>query len=729
MQSAPHPSNEVARLAALAQYELQQGTNTIELGGVVDLAAKLFDVPIVLVSIVECDRQRFHAKIGLDVCETHRDVSFCAHALSLERDEILLVPDAALDPRFADNPMVTGAPGIRFYAGVPLRSPDGYVLGTLCIIDTRPRAVPTISERAHLQSLAAIVVDKLEMRRLAVASEAGRSRFENISATSPDGIICADHIGNITFWNAAAERLFGYPAGAVLGSSIAMIVPQALRGAHEAGLRRMAQGAKPKLVGSTVELPAVRQDGSEFQIELSLSMWREDGKASFGATIRDITSRRANEAHLHKLAHFDGLTDLPNRTMLLARMTAQIASGAPAALVLIDLDGFKHVNDTLGHTTGDAVLRQLATRIEGCVGATATVARLGGDEFAVLMPTSADNDDSIADTADCLMTAIAEPASFESDHLHVSASIGVALFPDDANNATDLLSAADLAMYQAKAEGRGCRRFFTPGLRDVALRRRAFEGEIRRALSNGEFALFYQPQVRLHDGALLGVEALLRWHHPRLGLLTPDAFLPSIEAGLLAAEVGRWTLETACVDALPLRRLEPNLVMGVNLFEAQFRSGRLATDVIDVLTRTTLPPAALELEITENIILRHDETMLEPLRRLRALGVGIAFDDFGTGFASLSLLKRFPLTRIKIDRSFVRDICNDRADAAIVTALVFLAGALEVEVIAEGVETNAQCDLLRTCGCPSVQGYLFARPMPFDELVRWIDRPLVLMAG
>ena len=715
MKTAPHLFNEDARLAALAEYDLERDDARVDLDEIVELTARLFEVPIVLVSIIAREQLFVKARTGVDLCEVDRRSSFCAHALG--HDEMMIVPDAMLDIRFATNPYVTGSPGIRFYAGVPLRSPSGQAIGTLCIIDTVPRRGLTDREQANLRSLANLVLDKLEQRRLAVAGTISQSRFENIASTSPDGIICADSAGLITFWNVAAETLFGYSSAEAVGASIDIIVPQRMRGGHCGGLSRVSAGGSPRLVGTTIDLDASRADGSEFPIELSLSMWRENGQASFGAIIRDLSERRANEERLFALAHLDPLTGLANRSVLSRRIMECVATADQAAILMIDIDGFKDVNDTLGHSAGDAVLREISRRISDCARPVDTVARLGGDEFAIVMP-RAPNRGAIGEEADCLLSALAEPIMVDGHALHVSGSIGIALYPADGNHAEDLLSAADLALYQAKSEGRNCRRFFAMHLREAAVRRRAFDGEIRAALLEDQFQLFYQPQVLIADGTMIGVEALLRWNHPTLGLIAPDRFLASVDVGPQAADLGHWVLARACRDAAYLRRHHPDLKMGINLFGAQFRNGRLADDVRQLLADNALPATAIELEITENIILRHDETMLEPLRDLRAMGVGVAFDDFGTGFASLSFLKRFPLSRIKIDRSFVSDICNDPRDAAIVNATVYIANALDLEIVAEGVETTAQSVFLRACGCKVAQGYLFGRPMPLQDLLR-----------
>lgn len=525
MRSAPHIFNEDARLAALAEYDLLGEDARVDLDDVVQLATALFDVPIVLISVIERERMHVKGKVGLEICEVDRSTSFCAHAL--DRQDILVVPDATLDVRFATNPFVVGEPGIRFYAGMPLRSPDGHAIGTLCIIDTRPRRGLTASEQDNLHTLAKLTLDKLEMRRLAVAGAIGQSRFEHIASTSPDGIICADDHGRITFWNASAERLFGFAVDEAVGSSIDIIVPERMRGGHGGGLQRVAGGGKPRLVGTIVELDAARHDGSEFPIELSLSMWRENGNAAFGAIIRDISERRANEERLFSLAHLDSLTGLPNRGVLMRRIMECIATADEAAILMIDLDGFKDVNDTLGHGAGDAVLREIGRRIAGCMRPIDTVARLGGDEFAVLMPAGPDRKE-IGIEAECLLGHLAEPIVLDDQVVHVSASIGISRYPGDGRHAEDLLSAADLALYDAKAHGRNCRRFFSHDLRDAAMSRRAFEGEVRRALADREFELFYQPQVSMSDGALVGVEALLRWRHPTEGLISPARFLSTL---------------------------------------------------------------------------------------------------------------------------------------------------------------------------------------------------------
>lgn len=709
----PVPMHEEARLEAVVEYDPSRPFDQDAYAPMLELARDLFGVPTAFVTFVERDTQSFVVRLGLPLCETSRDVSFCAHAVAAE--EMLVVLDAASDPRFSDNPLVTGAPYIRFYAGMPLFNPSGHAVGTLCLADTLPHTSFTEPDRRHLHQLASLVTDKLELRRLDLARQNSQTRFENIAATSPDGIICANADGQITFWNAASERLFGHCAAEALGRSLDLIVPERMRKGHDGGLRRVADGGKPRLVGTTVELVARRRDGSELPVELSLSMWQEDSGVSFGAILRDITERRANEERLFRLAHHDPLTELPNRTVLRQRVE-QLARGVGAAcLLLVDLDGFKHVNDDLGHAAGDAVLRQVAERLRACVRTTDTVARLGGDEFALLLLGVGDPLRA-GEVAETVIRSISRPLVLGNHTVHVGASVGIAGYPGDGSTSDELLSSADLALYQAKSDGRHCHRVFTTELRQATDRARAYDNELRRAADQGEFEVFYQPQVRLADRVLVGAEALLRWRHPSDGLLSPAAFMSALENRPVSIDVGRMVLRTACAQAAAWRAGGAAAFrIGVNLFGSQFRAGSLVPDVADALLTSGLPPSALELEITENILLRHDEGMIAPLQELRARGVCIAFDDYGTGYASLSMLKRFPITRLKVDQSFVRSMCHSEEDAAIVRAVLYLGRAFGFSVIAEGVETEEQAERLMRKGCEEVQGYLYGRPMPAAE--------------
>ncbi len=361
----------------------------------------------------------------------------------------------------------------------------------------------------------------------------------------------------------------------------------------------------------------------------------------------------------------------------------------------------------MGHSAGDAVLKEIAVRLKKTCGTAIMVARLGGDEFVALLP--GDDIRAANAIAERLVAVISEPIMFVGQKIEVGVSIGVALAPLHSARSEELLSAADLALYKAKAAGRGRHEVFTPAIREVAVARRSFERELKLAFEGREFELFFQPQVATRTRALTGAEALMRWNHPERGLLSPASFMDVLSQKPSAASVGEWVLRTACKQAAEWRTQVPNFRIGVNLFEAQFRAGRLLTSVREALAESRLPAEALELEIVENILLRDDRTTLKLLHDLRDLGVGLAFDDYGTGFASLSLLKRYPVSRLKIDRSFVRDVNTDTEDAAIVNAVIYLGKSFGLEVIAEGVETEAQLDFLKKSHCAEAQGYLFGK--------------------
>lgn len=717
----PIPEDEDARLAALAEYGLLDTPAEEALDRIVRLAARIFDTPTALVSLIDRDRQFFKARVGIGRAETSRDTSFCAHGL--ESAEVLVVPDARLDSRFADNPLVTGPPGIRFYAGAPLISPSGRNLGSLCVVDVKPRPPLSETDVTTLKDLAALVMDQFEARRIETARNIGWTRFERIAETSPDAIICTDVEGVLTFWNRAAEALFGFTADQVLGQGVEMILPDAMRDSHRHRMQHAASGGGTRLVGTTVELVGIRYDGGQIPIELSLSMWPEGKSTGFGAIVRDLTHRKENEANLYRLAHLDHLTDMANRDAFASQLAACVAAGTPLDLMMIDLDEFKVVNEAWGHSRGDHVLKRLAERIRRTLGDVGSMepgtgpflGRLGGDEFAAILPGNAGRAELTA-LSRRLIAAIKEPIDVDGQHVSVGACVGIASYPADAGSAEDLLANVDLALYQAKADGPLTHRFFVRALRDVVVERRILEMELKSALDRGQLELFYQPQIDLATRRVLGAEALLRWRHPARGVLTPPDFIDVLETSAIAPEVGERIIVSACEQATRWRMAGyPDFQMSVNLFGRQIVGGGLVASVMGPIEKLGLPPSAIEIEITETTILSRDDAILEPLRSLCKAGVRIAFDDYGTGYASLSLLKNFPLTRLKIDKSFVTNLVDDPEDAAVVQAIIFLARNFNLRVIAEGVETEEQAQVLLDRGCQEAQGFLFGRPVPAAE--------------
>ncbi|MEQ9878971.1 sensor domain-containing phosphodiesterase [Pectobacterium aroidearum] len=712
MSRAPISKDEDKRLAALREYGIKNVLFDPSLSNLISLAANIFSVPIVLVSLVEAERQLFAASVGVPFCETPRDISFCAHTIL--KKKIMVVPDALKDARFKSNPLVVGVPYIRFYAGIPLITPSGHAIGTLCIIDLKPRSTFTKRDEHNLQDLASLVMDKLEMRRLELARKASQVRFENIANTSPDTILCVNEKGMITFWNTAAEHMLEYTDEEIIGRSINTIVPDAF----VVQLNHLVADRDSLMKGVTLELNVQAKSGSLVPVELSVSMWEDNDNISYGAILRDITERRRNEERLFLLAHLDPLTGLANRTLLTSNLETALKNEPAVCIMMVDLDGFKDVNDSLGHSSGDNILVHVAKKIKATVRSGDVVARMGGDEFALLFPGL--NDKKVAGKiAEQIIHEISQAMIIDDHQINISASIGAVLYPEYGLTVQDLLTSADLALYQAKSEGRNCYRFFTRELLEVFQAKHAFQLEFVRAYEQNEFEMFYQPQVKLATNEIVGAEALLRWRHPERGLLGPAAFLTALENGPWAERVGDWIVETACRQAAEwCRESDSYFRISINLFSAQFRTGMLAQKIMDILARTGLQPSSLELEITENIILRYDENMLQPLKALREAGIGIAFDDYGTGYASLSMLKNYPVTRLKIDQTFVRTMCESPPDAAIVRAILYLGKSFGLGVIAEGVETLEQSERLRGKGCEEAQGYLFGHPMPAEEFTQ-----------
>lgn len=702
--------NESERLNALSDYGFDDEALLPSLDPVVQIAVRMFGMPVAAVNMIGSDHVFFAAATGVGEVDMGRDVSFCAHAIT--QNEVMVVPDASRDERFHDNPLVTGPAGVRFYAGVPLLSVEGHPLGALCVIDSQPHEDFSSDDRERLRELARMAADRLELRRIEVVSARTRPLFEEYAGSSPTPVVWFDCWGEIVAWNEAASSLYGYALDEGVGQSFERLLPERSRAAFRSLINRAIDATSLDGMDVPAEITGVRQDGTELALGLTLFCWTEKGKLKFEAVLKDLTSLHQEEETLRQLASVDVLTGLVNRGRFYRVTEDLLVQSCPAAVLMIDLDGFKDVNDSLGHAVGDGILREVARRLERLAGADATVARIGGDEFAILEPNLISPEQAMR-LALAAIAGIAEPIVIDVHEVRVGASCGVALAPLHAQEALDLVGDADLALFKAKSSGRGHAFVFVPALKMEAAARHLYGMELHRAVANGEFLLFYQPQVNLRDGSLRGAEALLRWRHPQRGLLSPAAFLPSLEGGPLAAIVGAWVLDEACAQAAYWRRNgAAQMRMGVNLFGAQFRMGNLVSLVLEALKRHGLPAEAVELEITENIVLNHDDVVLDTLRALRSHGVGLAFDDFGTGYASLSLLKTYPLSRIKIDRSFVIGMLESQQDLSVIRAILDMARSFGLDTIAEGIETPAQRDRLHRERCAEGQGYLFAKPMP-----------------
>ena len=435
------------------------------------------------------------------------------------------------------------------------------------------------------------------------------------------------------------------------------------------------------------------------------------------ATHQDITAQKRAETQIAYMARHDGLTGLANRAVLLEKMEEALARlrrhGNRFTVFMLDLDLFKTVNDSLGHPVGDELLKVVAGRLSACIRETDTVARLGGDEFAILATADGDQREAAIATANRLLGAVAAPCDLDGHHVNIGTSVGIALAPEHGTDVDQLVKNADLALYKAKSEGRDAYRIFEDAMGVEVRMRRAHQIDLRNALSNDEFELYYQPIVDIQTRQTASIEALIRWHHPQRGMIPPADFIPLAEESGLINQIGEWVLRKACSDAL---HWPPHIKVSVNLSAVQFRKIGPIDSFCQTLRESGLPPERLELEITESVLLQGNAENVETLHRLRLMGISIVLDDFGTGYSSLSYLRMFPFDKIKIDRSFVHELAKNADCAAIVSAVAGLGRSLRIDTVAEGVETEDQLLLVHAAGCTHAQGYLFGRPCPVAEL-------------
>ncbi|MCW5613191.1 MAG: EAL domain-containing protein [Rubrivivax sp.] len=561
------------------------------------------------------------------------------------------------------------------------------------------------------------------------SSSEGARQLLHLFAHSETGLMTCRRDGRILLVSPVAARTLGVDAAALRDTPITdWLAPLAA----DAGSEAFGAGHW--------ETTARRADGSTFPVELTVSQTELDGRPQYVVMFRDITDRRVTQERLQYLANYDSLTGLPNRTLFRDRLGHAMArarrSGQPMALMFLDLDHFKVINDSLGHEVGDQLLRHVAETLRNCLrrvdslarhGApeaedSFTVSRLGGDEFTVIAEQVGSAEDA-ALLARRILEALETPFHWLDNELHVAASIGISMYPADDTDLDGLIRHTDMAMYRSKAMGRGTYSFFSEELSAEVAARLSLENHLRRALERQEFLLHYQPKARLATGVVTGVEALIRWHPPGRGLVPPDRFIRVLEDSGLILPVGAWAIRAACAELAAWDRAgAPPLTLAVNLSARQFRQPYLARFIADTLAETGVDPRRLELELTESLLMEDTEANRSVFAALAALGVRVAIDDFGTGHSSLSYLKRFAIDTLKIDRSFVSELPQDAEDCAIATAIVAMAHSLNMKVVAEGVETVEQADYLRGLGCNEIQGYLVSRPLPAPQLLAWLEK-------
>lgn len=571
--------------------------------------------------------------------------------------------------------------------------------------------------------IVAIALDEIDIRDL--LSRVAESRFQRVAMSLGDGLICTDSNYVITDWNPGATAIFGHAPEDMIGRPFDEICA---RDANSATPVFSIGDVAQLPAGSVIEFDGLRRNGETFPVEASFSRWQGPDGYQFGAILRDISVRRREAAKIQYLAEHDTLTGLINRHTLLARLAGMIAKaktgGEEVALLVIGLEGFQQINQMLGHASGDLVLRAISERLKARIPESGIVARLNGDEFAVAVRL-ADISGSVRKYAEQIGASFHAPLLAGDREHRVRVSIGAAVFPDGGGTEDELLSNSHMALSHARATERGSHVLFAEQIRRDLETRLTLEAELALAVNREEFELFYQPQLHLADGRLMGAEALIRWRHPSRGLIEPAGFMPVVNTSPISERIAKWVLDTACAKAAAWERSGHTIRIGVNLSPSLFRSGDLADTVQQALASSRLSPGSLELEVTEDILLHDEKSALDTFLKIRKLGARIVFDDFGTGFASLSHLKKFPLDGLKIDSSFVFGLLRNADDAAIVSSTIGLSKQLGMSVIAEGIEDRATADLLVRMGCEEGQGFFFGRPVPASEFeARFLTGPV-----
>ena len=548
-------------------------------------------------------------------------------------------------------------------------------------------------------------------------------KFRTVAETAQDAIIVVDSKGMVQYWNPAAQRILGYTQEEAIGQNVHQwIAPGRYTERAREQWGPFAVSGAGAAIGKTRELAAIRKDGLEIPVELALAAMQVNGEWCAVGILRDISSRKIAEQRIAWLARNDVLTGLPNRTVFVDELQSAIAlrrrkSTGHFAVYYLDLDHFKDINDTLGHPAGDLLLKGVAERLKNTMRETDIVARFGGDEFAILATELSDPTDA-GIVAGKLLSALAQPFLINGGEVRTSATIGVATHTESQDDAETLLAYEDVALYYAKSEGRDTFRFFTAAMNHAVHQRVRLLAELREALQHDELFLVYQPQVDMKTREIVGLEALVRWRHPGLGIVSPGQFIPAAENSGLIISIGQRVLEMVCRQARGW--LDQGLrlpIIAFNVSPTQFKAPFELSEEIDAAARRSgINAAGIEIELTESALMEASRHSNEVLQRLRNRGVRIAIDDFGTGYSCLDYLRRFPASRIKIAQTFVSDITSNTGSAAITRAVISLGRELSLSVIAEGVETAEQIALLQNWGCKEAQGYYFAKPLPADEI-------------
>lgn len=775
MAKLPRLKNENARLETLEKLHILDTEPDERFDRITRLAQQLIGCEFAAVSFIDGERQWFKSRVNLPLTETQKCDAFCVHTLAEE--QYLIVPDAESDARFVHNPFVVGEPKIRFYAGVKI-SLRGYPLGTLCVFDSRHISL-TDQQFKQLRDLAGMVESELIREDTALTNKTLRGyekqleesqKLTRVRSAILEKIVNSDSLGTVLldivnsvereypdifcsilllegkhlhmgaapslpqFYN---DAIHGVEIGPGVGScgntayTNTLTVVEDISThpywsawselAERANLRscwsQPIRGANGEVLGTfAIYRSTAASPGSEqlYQIEqfahiVSIAIERE----------------RANQL-IWRQANFDVLTGLPNRNLMEDHLNLALKvasrSKTKVAVLFMDLDNFKDVNDSLGHGAGDLLLVECARRIEDIVRKEDTISRLGGDEFVLILG-NVTNNSGLENLVQKLLRCVSKPYTLNQHVVHTTTSIGITLFPDDGKDKTSLLKNADQAMYGAKAQGKNSYQFYTKSMQDAAMKRISLINDLRQALHSNQFFLEYQPIFDLNQNRITKAEALIRWHHPEKGLIRPDEFIPLAEESGLILEISNWVFEQVCNDAQTWRRdLCPDLQLSINTSPSHYFS--VEPDIMEwlgILLNKGLPSNAILLEITENLFMDANVSVAKKLFQFRQAGIGIALDDFGTGYSSISYLKKYPTDIIKIDRSFVKTMTEVSNDKVLCEAIIVMAKKLGIKVVAEGIETQEQLSILTKMGCDFGQGYFLSRPIGksrFSELLK-----------
>jgi diguanylate cyclase (GGDEF)-like protein/PAS domain S-box-containing protein len=634
-------------------------------------------------------------------------------------EPLLTSPASFAELRDAGAVELVGHPSVD-WMGAPLKRGD-QTFGVLAVQSYDESVRYTPEDLKLLAFVSRQVATALDRRQAEDALRESEARFRTLADTAPCAIFIYQGT-RIIYANAFMEAISGYSREELGAMNFWDTVHPDFR--NLVRLRGMARQDRETVPGA-YEFKFLRKDGQERWVQFAASSIDFGGRSAALGTAFDITERKRAEEQIRSLAYHDALTGLPNRLLFQDRLSVAVAQahrmGHRVGVFFLDVDRFKTINDSLGHSRGDRLLQSVAERLLLCVREGDTVARLGGDEFTLILPALRPQD--VARVAEKILESLRQPFQLEGRELYVTASIGVSLFPDDGRDTETLLKYADTAMYRAKETGRDGYQLYTAGMTESAVSSLAAESSFRRAAAQKELVVYYQPLCEIGSGRVYGVEALLRWNSPERGLVGPSEFIGLAEVTGLIVPIGGWVLRAACAQVVEWQRQgHRDLALSVNLSARQFLQPDLVAQVKSALAETTLAPELLELEITETSAMQNAESTVATLRELKSLGVRVAIDDFGIGHSSLGYLKRLPIDSLKIDQSFVRDITTDPDDAAIATAVIALAHTLKLTVVAEGVETTEQLAFLRDRRCDRMQGHLLSPPLPEDACLRFLDR-------